>query len=214
VVAHPEVATPAAPQVRDSGKRKLVCAGATCKPLGKKLAAALAAQPAAIATPDGRSIVLGGRELWDVAKDRAVTIKAPKGHDKKTPPSNITVVGTTLVATWLGCTGPCFEATLIDGAGTQRGDAYSGGSAYAIDAERIAIVPYQAQGTVTIVAAKTGKRIASVELSKQPVDGIGAMLGANELGVLWNQAGFTFTRIAVTAGKIAVVDTQRIPTCL
>jgi hypothetical protein len=221
VVSHPTIATPTPPQVKTVSNKPLICMAATCKPLGKKLAAALGTNPA-VATTDARTVVIDGNAMWDVAKDRLVTVKPPKSVPAKLAPFRIEVLDTSVVAVWNHCTtktatipADCYDATLLETTGALRGEVFRGDEVVRIDAERLAIIPDSALGSVTIVAAKTGKRIAAIELSTKPVAATAVMLGATDLGVLWSEdeKRATFTRIAIAPGKLAVTDTQHIAEC-
>jgi len=197
-VPRPALAKPAA-EVRDEAGKLSVCAGATCKPVGKQLAAMIgkAKQKLAAAPPDetnptpirlyatsdlalvGMDLNVGEGvdriQLWSVAKDKRLSPKSPAEYKKTGERGSLMafhVVGPTLIAEWSACAGPCSEGVLVDASGATKGTWFPAGDAVALDATRIVVIPSGASGTLTIVETKSGKHLGSLPLG----DGTSAIL--------------------------------------
>jgi hypothetical protein len=143
-----------------------VCAGTTCKKVGKKLAAHLAGVDVGLAevTSDLRAVSTG-LELWSVAGDRKLALKQPKQKHTTNDPfslGGIHVAATLVVADWRDCAGPCTIGTLVDSSGNPRGTVTSGGGVVALKG---AIAIASDWGAVTFVSTKTGKLVDSVDVA-------------------------------------------------
>lgn len=121
----------AAGKLKTEGEKPEACSSeAQCKPLGKKAAKALAEVQAkegggGVVTSDGALLGLSGGgsyEVWNVAKDKQVKLKAPKSVTKEYLASaKLRVIGNELVATWNPCAGPCTVTRRYDAKGKAVG---------------------------------------------------------------------------------------------
>ncbi len=121
----------AAGKLKTEGEKPEVCnREEQCKPLGKKAAKALAAMQEkeggrSVVTSDGALLGLsaaGSYEVWNVAKDKPVKLKAPKSVTKEYLASaKLGVIGNEIVATWNPCAGPCTVTRRYDARGKAVG---------------------------------------------------------------------------------------------
>lgn len=178
------------------GKR--VCIGTACKPVGKKLAAAIAT-PATTewadtvtspsATGDGK-LVVTGRDAWVVATDTKLALVPPKEYEgaNKAGLGSLEVVGNLLVATWFDCAGPCGRSVLVDATGANRGAWFGEGTVMQLDAKRIAVFSVEAENEVVVIDVASG-----TQTSRVPVDTGGitpasaAKLDNNNVVVAWQR---------------------------
>lgn len=232
-------------EVRDDGGKLSVCTGAMCKPVGKKLAAAVAAarKEAAALPPEARAdatialsatsdlalvaLNLGAAEtrdrvqVWSVAKDKRLTARPPAEWKKSKEQGMAMVadaVGATMLVTWIACAGPCAQGLIVDANGANQGAAFPGGRGLDLDGTRIAIVPDNAAGRITIVDGKTGKHVGDLALG----DGMSAIvrsgstkLAGGDFAALYDDGSTVkVSRISAPAGKPAtIVWTQSIEAC-
>ena len=229
-VATPAPVTPAT-EIRDDGGKLSVCAGATCKPVGKKLAAEIdkAKKIVAASPPDetiGPPITFAATtdlalvtmkiyaegidrvQLWSVAKDTRLTPKPPVEY-KKTGETGemmgLEAIGPTLVVEWSACAGPCSEGVIVDASGATRGAWFPFGDGVALDDKRIAIVPDGATGKLTVLERRTGKHLGELPLG----DGMTAILraavaklpGADFAALYDDGQAIKVSRVSAPAGK-------------
>lgn len=117
----------AAGKLKTEGEKPEACSGEDqCKPLGKKAAKALAEVQAkeggsGVVTSDGALLGLSGGgsyQVWNVAKDKPVKLKAPKSvTNEYLASAKLGVIGNELVATWNPCAGPCTVTRRYDAKG-------------------------------------------------------------------------------------------------
>ena len=213
--------SPKAVEIKD-GK---ACAGATCKPLGKKLAKAVAAGKSADATSDLALVVVKTEQastLWNLAKDKQLAPKKPaeykKSGEKDVTLLSLDVIGSVVEASWSACAGPCAQGVLVDATGATRpGGWFPAGEGVMLDATRLAIVPDEASGSLTVLDVK-GKQLGTLPLG----DGTSAVvragitkLSGDDLAIFWDD-GTTANvqRVSAPAGKPpSVVWTQKLAAC-
>lgn len=146
----PTPAWPDAAVVKTQGDIMSVCVHATCKPVGPKLAAAIAlaradnpARDPVSATTDFKAVVTGS-EVWSVAKDKPLKLKAPssyKGGGDKPSMVGAQAAGALLVVDWSNCAGPCTVGQLVDSNGGNKGASFAGGGPVVwVDADHFATV--------------------------------------------------------------------------
>ena len=134
------------------------CVGSTCKPIGPKLAAALAdarqhttaEQPFSVGVSSDLKVVVirpSGlfSEAWTLATDRPLVLREPKedvaGFATKPEIHSIDIAHELLVVHWVGCAGPCTEAQLADTSGRNLGrPVKGGGGAIQINAKQFAVI--------------------------------------------------------------------------
>ena len=151
------------------------CSAGACKPVGPKLAAAIAAfraqDPArevgvladlSVATLDGGA---NDVHVWTVPGDRELKLKAPKEYAAGDGAmlTRVQVAGDVLLASWTDCAGPCGKTVIVGPNGKNRG-------AWFDDADGIDIGHHQLAVATTIkphllvLDARHGTRIAKVAL--------------------------------------------------
>jgi hypothetical protein len=198
-------------EVRDDNGKVSACNAKTCKPLGKKLAAAVAKARAqgdaakkdgaqwsgeitvttdlalvAIDAPsvhDDPAIV----ELWNLADDKALTPKKPAVYGKDKTPGLLSVqaVGGHAFATWSECGMPlCGKEIVVEPSGGNYSKAFDAGETYALDNGTYVVV--DATGLTLLDSA--GRHSGALDLSMSSgTDGstpTGAVIGADEIVVL------------------------------
>jgi hypothetical protein len=152
-----------------------------CKPLGKRLAAAIRAARAAspgdvlvfLAT-SGLDAVIVSDTAWSVPKDRALALRPPADVKPRPKLVSLVPVGAVIVATWSSCELGCARGVVVDPTGANRGAAFAAGVAASFG-DRIAIVATEIRPVLTIVAAATGKALATLVLGKDIVDQVEAV---------------------------------------
>jgi hypothetical protein len=223
-------------EVRDEGGVPSACVGTKCKKLGKKTAAAIAkAKAEAKATAaetggdasvsiavsgDGKAVVIGN-QLWSVAGDKPIKLKAPKeykGQIDKPEVSGISVAGGALIASWLNCAGPCTRSILIDSSGNNRGDAFGAGFEIPLDAKRLAILPAEVDTTFVVLDLATAKQVAKLSLGNEGViPGMsGTKLDDNTVAAVWKTSDdkMSFKLISAPAGKpVTISSSYQLPAC-
>lgn len=179
VAAPPKAAPPKNDaEVKDDGGKLSVCVvGTPCKPLGKKLVAAIAKLAASqkaeggtvsspSATSDGKVVVTGG-DAWVVAGDKKLAPKKPKEYGKgedKPDLGAIEVAGNAIIANWSNCAGPCGLSILIDAKGANRGKAFGSGVNLPLDAKRLAVFSIESANELVVIDLASGKQTSRVPL--------------------------------------------------
>jgi hypothetical protein len=210
-----------------------VCLGASCKPLGKKLVAAIADakknadanRPLAFqATTDLKLVVWGGAGggaygAWSVKDDKALVIPPPPKDPKdpnKRGVTGATVVGNLIVFGWISCAGPCSEYSIIDSAGRPKGvQGRGGGPVLQLDDKRFVVI--SEYGDVNVHDIGTGKRLSSFELASEPV----TLLDAARIDdgsifvMLPKSGGRVVSKISLPNSKTKprVADSMFLPSC-
>ena len=181
-----QAAKPGAEVKQDAGKWS-VCVAGTCKPVGKKLAKALAkaaasdaeaniTQPTARATDDGK-VVAFNAELWVVAGDKKLKPKAPKDYAKELDRPSLVgteVAGNAMIAHWANCAGPCTLSILVDAKGANRGKTFGGGVAVPLDAKRLGILSVESSNEFVVIDLATAKQTSRVAIDMGGVTPAGA----------------------------------------
>jgi hypothetical protein len=118
--------------------RPAACLGDHCRPLGRKLAAAVAAEaahdePSLQATRDLSTAVVGTR-MWSIARDRPIPLARPYYRPNEDI-IQMTAVGDLVVVRWGGdCTDArCHIAHLVDARGGERGEVDVDGGLLRLD---------------------------------------------------------------------------------
>jgi hypothetical protein len=180
-------------EVRDDGGKPAVCVGTACKPVGAKLAAAIAEErksaaadqraPHLAATLDGKAVVAGGA-AWSVAKDKPLALKPPSSYAHDDTPSNagVDVAGNLLVVSWSDRAGPCTVAQLADSSGKNRGKSFAGGDApFQLGTDRFVVVSEYAE---VQIFGLSGKPFGSLPLGTEPTGGLAVALDDSTIAVL------------------------------
>jgi hypothetical protein len=181
--------TPA--EVRTAGGGLAACKDTTCKPLGAKLTAAVAAARAADSpspisvTTDLKAVAIGGA-AWSVAKDKPLAFKAPRSYrgqvDRPTLAS-VVAAGNLMVTTWYSCAGPCGVAQVTDSGGKNLGAEVSGGGPIVqLDADQFAVT--SEYGDLHVFTVK-GKHVDDLTGGGDPSSALVLVrLGEGELAIL------------------------------
>ena len=181
-----QAAKPVAEVKQDAGKWS-VCVSGACKPVGKKLAKALAAAaksdaesnittPTARATDDGKAVAFNS-ELWVVAGDKKLKPKAPKDYKGEIDKPSLVgteVAGNAMIAHWANCAGPCTLSILVDAKGTNRGKTFGGGIAVPLDAKRLAVLSVENTNELVVIDLATAKQTSKVGIEMGGVTPAGA----------------------------------------
>jgi hypothetical protein len=160
-------------EIRQAEGKPVACVGATCKPIGPKLAAALAAARSSeaplrvSATTDLKAVVIGASEAWSLAGDRPLVLRPPAedvaGFADKPAVRSIEVAREWLVVHWSGCDAPCTAAQLVDSAGKNRGKSVrGGGSLLQLGPKLFAVISERSD--VTLFDLGTGRARGAVAL--------------------------------------------------
>jgi len=174
-------APPAAPapvpaaSVRDTGGGPAACAGATCKPLGMTIRAAIAkaralGEDSQYTTPrvsDDLRLLVVQNELFSIPDDRRVRLRPPAdlaAQPEPPRPAGVELAGTLAIASWATCAGPCLMSAVVDARGASQGGSFPGGTPVALDDRRLAILPMEARAAVTVIDRATGKPLGEVVL--------------------------------------------------
>ena len=176
--------------VRDDGGKLSACNDKKCKPLGKKLLAAIDAAKGngdihLAATADLKAVAFGG-EAWSVDGDKPLKLKTPKEYRKDDGAnlSTVEVAGDWLVATWYACAGPCANAQLVDSSGTNKGAMQPGGGAIVQFSDRLFAVISE-YGSAAVYDVKTGALVDSIDAAgSEPEQSAAVRLGDGHLGIL------------------------------
>nr|HEX4313009.1 hypothetical protein [Kofleriaceae bacterium] len=199
----PEAPPPAAIR-HDAAGKAIACAGATCKPIGPKLAAAAKAATNISVTTDVTAVVLDV-DLWDVAADATVVIAKPPKPPMDTPVPY--AAGKIIVATWRNCADdyncPDPIATIVDVHGKQIGKPFPDGRLAIVDAHHAAMVGDGRK--LTAFDTDTGAQLGTIPLIPN-VALTGLAIGRVDdgvLGVAWNanSTAWTIAAVTITAGK-------------
>jgi hypothetical protein len=188
-VAKPAAVSPwleALPEVRTDE----VCAGSTCKKLGKKVAAAVVAARAEKGagaprvTSDLKVVVVGG-QAWNVASDKPLRFVGPRAQGSDKPMVvGLEVAGKFLVVNWSACAGPCTENAVVDANGRNIGGFGTGGQApFQLDANRFVVTGEYA--TMQIYDLGTGKSRGRVALDGEPTEVTATRLDDTSIAVLY-----------------------------
>lgn len=182
-VAAAPAAKPVTPRpVRKEGGGWVACVGETCKKLGNKTVAAIkkvggeANEPGVTVplhvTADLKAVVAGD-QAFSVAADRPLKLKGPKRQKGNDPAvlGGIDVAGNWLLPAWADCAGPCAVATLANSSGANKSPWFPAGKALMLGADRIVIIPQESMATVTVLDAKSGKKIGALALDVGVLDG-------------------------------------------
>lgn len=157
-----------------------VCLGTTCKKLGKKLAAAIAAHkkdldpssgPAQLqATADLKAVAIGTDQAWSVPRDAKLRLATPRLYAKTGEKPSIVgfdVAGNFLVVHWSACAGPCTMFSIVDSAGRAKGaEGDGGGEVFQLDAKRFVVVSEYAR--IQLFDLTTAKARGVVALGAYP----------------------------------------------
>jgi len=160
-------------------KPDAVCVGTTCKPLGKKLAAAVAEfrKEAATntypqfagATTDLKAVFLG-TQLWSVRADRPIKLKPAPTKGDTPAVIGMTAAGELLVVDWTTCAGPCTTMTIMDSTGRIKGrEVAGGGPVFQLDAKRFVTISEYADAIVFDL--KTGAALGALDLDSEDAAG-------------------------------------------
>ena len=202
--SQPQRAVPPAPAlsrsapVRQENGAWVACVGTTCKKLGKKAAAgAKKAEAAArangypeamLVTADLAAVVVG-RQAFALRTDKPIKLKAPKRQPGGEKPfmGGVDVAHNFLMPSWADCAGPCTQAVLADTRGNNKSPWFPSGKPIVLGGDRIAIVPQEAEGTMTVLDANTGKQLGKLVIG----DGVlaamnGAKVDDTTIVVAWN----------------------------
>jgi hypothetical protein len=163
-------------------KADTVCTGTTCKPLGKKLVAALVkahTDNTAIAATVNLKAVVVGPVAWSVAGDRPIKLAAPvglkpnigKNNNKPLAVTHIDVAGDLLLVHWENCVdGSCTRVLVTDTTGRAIGQHHGGGGLAPIELDpEVGFVTVSEHGSVEFYDLKTGKFDGAVELAARPI---------------------------------------------
>jgi hypothetical protein len=219
-VLHPPVVAGTPADVSEAAGALRACSSdGTCKPLGKRATVAVRAaigrgqlgdEELSVTADLATVIVRNGDalELWNVAKDRAVKARGPA----KAALVDVDVVGSVILTTWSDGMGRINDPLT----GKARGTAFFAGHAFALGGDRIAVVPEGKGGRLTVLAAKTGKQLAAVELGPQVAASAAVVSGTDELAVSWSVDGkkYQVARVSLVEGQEPRLGTvQSIEAC-
>jgi hypothetical protein len=187
-------------EVRDEGGKPAVCSKAGCKPAGPKLAAAIVEErksaaadgqtPRLAATADRKAVVVGS-EVWSLAGDKPLKLKAPASYKRGggDPPGivGIDVAGDVLVVDWTDCAGPCTRGQIVDSGGKNKGaDFAGGGPVFQLDAKRFVVISEYAEVQIFSLA---GKPLGAIQLGDEPSYYSAIALDDGTIGVLREARG-------------------------
>ncbi len=206
-VAPPRWLTPLGEIRQDAGKLS-ACVGPRCKPLGKKLVAAIEAakkdatpdSPLTLeATTDLKAVVVG-YTAWNVAADKVLTPRAPYAGKNQDAFAGVgvQVAGDLLVFHWSNSDYPPTMATVNDSSGGAKSKLVeSGGGVIQLDAKRFAVVSESA--TVNVFAVGTG--IAKGNLDLQTGDAEASAIRVGDKLVLMHHTmqGTYITKVEIEA---------------
>lgn len=203
-------------EVKLDGGTWAVCTAGTCKPVGKKLASALVGpvgqektndSPAflARATDDGKLVAVGS-DLWVVASDKKLKLKAPKeykGNIDKPSLGGVEIVGNAVIANWYNCAGPCTQAVLVDAKGANRGKWFGGGVALQLDAKRLAVLSIESANELVVIDLPSAKQTSRLAIDMGGVTPATAAKIDESTVVIAYQTmdGWTVTYASAPAGK-------------
>ncbi|MBL9012604.1 MAG: hypothetical protein JNL83_00415 [Myxococcales bacterium] len=204
-------------EVKQDAGAWAVCTGGACKPVGKKLAAALAtaakeakendatATFTALASDDGKHVAFGSN-LWVVAGDKKLKLKAPKeykGNIDKPELGGVELVGGAIIANWYNCAGPCTQAVLVDAKGANRGKWFGGGFAFPLDAKRLGVLSIESANEFVVIDVATAKQTSRLAIDMGGVTPAGAAKVDESTAVIAYQTenGWTVGFVAAPAGK-------------
>lgn len=177
-------------KLKTEGEKPEACsADDKCKALGKKAAKAAAAFATETGgksqvTSDGALLALSSDakyELWNVAKDKPVKVKAPKSVTKEyVSAADLTVIGNEVLLRWNPCAGPCTVTRRIDSKGKVLGaDLDTEDVPHSYDDTRWVTLA----GDLRVFDAKSGKQQHAIELfpdfPKYTVDGQTFVFGSD-----------------------------------
>lgn len=199
----------AAGQLKTEGEKPEACsADDKCKALGKKASKAVAKEGAkAVVTADGALLGISGEggtyEIWNVAKDKPVKVKAPKSVTKEyVALAQLTVIGNEIYARWAPCAGPCAVARRFDAKGKAVGaDLVTEDVPHYFDDARWTIVA----NDLHVFDTKTGKQLHAIKLfpefPKYTVDGATYLFGEG-------QVVLSASSVSLGEGRAAVLFEQ------
>ena len=217
-----------ASEVKLDGGKWSVCTGGACKPVGKKLSKALVAASAeektsdvkftAHATDDGK-VVAFGSDLWVVAGDKKLKLKAPKeykGNIDKPALGGVEVVGNAIIANWYNCAGPCTQAVLVDAKGANRGAWFGGGVAFPLDAKRLGVLSIESANEFVVIDVASAKQTSRLAIDMGGVTPATAAKIDESTAVVAYQTmdGWTVTYVSAPADKaVSAGATYKIAGC-
>ncbi|MDX2093753.1 MAG: hypothetical protein SFX73_38300 [Kofleriaceae bacterium] len=210
-------------------KADSVCLGTTCKPLGKRLSAAVAAfrkdsednaapdNPTVSATTDLKAVGIPNgsnpAQVWSVAQDKPLKLKAPPS---KGDVYDVTAVGNLFAVDWRACAGPCAEMELVDSSGRNKGPGGTGGGpVFQLDAKRFVAVSENTR--VQVYDLATGKLLGKLELEGQdggPLDAV--RIDDETIAVMYGKSDNATDIVIVSVfpkGKPEVTSAMRLPNC-
>ena len=217
------VAAPAKTAEKPASEVKLdagawaVCTGGACKPVGKKLAAALASAAkaakendetatfTAAASDDGKHVAFDAN-LWVVAADKKLKLKAPKeykGNIDKPSLGGVELVGGAIIASWHNCAGPCTQSVLVDANGKNRGKWFGAGFAIPLDAKRLGVLSIESENEFLVIDIATGKHASSlaIDMGGETIAGAAKVDDSTAVIAYQTEAGWTVGFVAAPAGK-------------
>lgn len=202
-------------EVKVTGGKGEVCVNATCKPLGKKLlAAVLEAQratdseaPPPVGTTDLKVVVAGGKP-WTVATDRPLALKTPSHA------GTAYVAGDLLVGTFAECAGPCTEAQIYDSGGAVKSKRFpAGGPVVQIERTRFAV--QDEYGNVALFST-AGEHLDTFSIGHgEPGEADLVRVGTRLVATYTVRDTTVITTLELDAGKKHLVagDTMYLPRC-
>lgn len=204
-----------------------VCAGATCKPFGKKLAAAVAGvrasaaeseadAPVISATADLKAVAIpsgsGPAQIWSVAQDKPLKLKAPPSKGEV---FDVIAAGNLFAVDWRACAGPCAELRFVDSSGRNKGSGGTGGGpVFQLDAKRFVAVSEYARVQVYDIAK--GKLLGTLELNGQPGRVDAVRIDENTLAVMFESSMSSMDVALVNAFEKMTPTSEvsmRLPSC-
>ncbi len=208
-------------EIRVEAGKPSACLGAKCKPLGKKLVAAIEGarkdaspdQPLTLeATTDLKAVVVG-YTAWSVAADKVLAPRPPATKDGGGPlgESGVQVAGDLLVFGWSNCAGPCTQATVNDSSGAAKSKLIAGGGVVTqLDAKRFAVVSEYGHVTVFTLA---GTRTGEYDVDPRDPDASALRIGTNLYLMTHDMQGVTITEIALDDGALRRDGSMFLPAC-
>jgi hypothetical protein len=218
VVSRP-TAVPAT-EVRDDGGKPSACKAKTCKPLGKKLVAALAkahtdldaskqdnpsASVKVTVTTDLAMVAIdgpgGAHSMWNVAGDRELHPKQPAVFPAgdQVGMYAIEAVGKLVFTSWTDCAGPCAQEIAVDADGNNHSRAFEAGATVALDSGGYLVIGQF--GTATALD-HNGRHSGTAALDGPAVTQAHAVaIGPNEVEVVEpDSGGAVFFHVTVSSG--------------
>lgn len=218
-MAAPAAAARLGAEVRDDAGKPSACAGTTCKPLGARLAAALAKARAdggalEVTASTDLKLVAFGAELWSRVADKKLAVKSPRG---KMDATRIDAIGAIAIATWTDCLGPCELGTVVDARGHQVGKTIAPGIAVQLDDRRAIVLPQATQlFKLTVLDLRSGKPLATGDGELADFI-VAARLDPHAVAIAWKRTEDGAWQVATIAvpdtGKPTINAARTVPGC-